>query len=114
VPKQGQTLTNRGDRDSRHYLDFVWEAMGDFPGMARKPVNLRSDSQFANFRLGLSALGDSQNEEKASNFWSGCHEEETSSFWNSSHFGIVDFVSVMVAVPVELRDLIVNDLEFCS
>jgi hypothetical protein len=76
--------------------------MGDFHEMARIPLNLRSDSQFANFKLALSALGDSQSEERTSNFWNGCH------------FGIVNFVSVMAAVPVRLRDLIVNDLEFCS
>lgn len=70
--------------------------------MARIPLNLRSDSQFANFRLALSALGDSQSKERTANFWNGCH------------FAIVNFVSVTVTVPVRPRDLIVNDLEFCS
>ncbi len=64
--------------------------------MARIPLNLRSDSRFANFRLALSALGVSQSEERTSNFWNGCH------------FAIVNFVSVMVTMPVRRRDLIVK------
>ena len=59
-------------------------------------------SPLANFRLTPAALGDSQKNEKTSNLWNGCR------------FGIFNFVSVTFTLVVKGRDLIVNDLQFCS
>jgi hypothetical protein len=83
-------------------LAGIWGAMENFHGMARNPMTLQRDSQFADFRLAPSAPGDSQKEEKTCDFWNGCH------------FGTVNFDSDTVTVPVRLRDLIVHDLEFCG
>jgi hypothetical protein len=62
----------------------------------------RRHDAYALFELAPFALGDCQEEEKTLNFWNRCHIE------------IVNFVGAVVTLRAKSRDLIVNDLEFCS
>jgi len=52
--------------------------------------------------LGSFTLGKSQKDENPANFWNDCH------------FRFVKLVIVAVILLIRLRDLIVNDFEFCG